>query len=528
MPASFARLLPLLLALPLSLAAETALAPALAPTVGVAHATDFTGKIKRIKIKKKRVGSGFKVVTVSQSNDGAVATTSAVTLTDPATGAVVSSGEATTTRGARARWAGALSADVAAGEVLVRVSATSLVDGALAFDPVAVTVDATGSSPWGEAALETGHKVRVRLKDGAVRAVVTHEDGGWVPVEVSDVQAAVSTAEGAGLGSAALTLGDVVQRFVVSAGDLSAYEGTDLVVSGSVGLVDGAGVTLRNGNVDLPETLEEIMTVEFSGLVDDGSGDTGGLTSAIERVRLAETRQGDVKLVAVTTTLPGVTPALEVAVTDEATGEDALVAFDESPVGTARIFEAGALAFDPGDSPAGYPYLVLLDRLDEAGNPTGAQTETTVTFEAPADGEAWAEGEVVATFPWGDDEGTGVAVANADGSVTFAVGYRGEGVGDTASVNLIFEEPFEGPAPLETEVRAPLVLQLDKWVSKGDVGVTGAASVTVGLVDGDGGQLDAIGTSGSSTGTVYRAAGNGKGTRKAAANLAQNVQLTLL
>ena len=66
------------IALLLAAAGGLTLAPPLLPASGplaslasVAEAADFTGKIKRIRIKKRRVGETFKVVVRTQSSSSA-------------------------------------------------------------------------------------------------------------------------------------------------------------------------------------------------------------------------------------------------------------------------------------------------------------------------------------------------------------------------------------------------------------------------------------------------------------------------
>lgn len=97
-------------------------------------------------------------------------------------------------------------------------------------------------------------------------------------------------------------------------------------------------------------------------------------------------------------------------------------------------------------------YLVLTDVLGAGGNPIGAQQEFAVTVV----------GEDVTVVPQAD-----VAAEPFVQSLDFTVNDCGNGKlkarigGEDAAaatgVNFIFEEPFEGPAPMVTEPQATLV-----------------------------------------------------------------------
>jgi|GEM_PF-5099588 len=59
--------------------------PDVAPLDGIraaAEAADFTGRVKRIQIKKRRTGSGFKVVAVSDGDNAESVDSADITLTD--------------------------------------------------------------------------------------------------------------------------------------------------------------------------------------------------------------------------------------------------------------------------------------------------------------------------------------------------------------------------------------------------------------------------------------------------------------
>lgn len=185
---------------------------------------------------------------------------------------------------------------------------------------------------------------------------------------------------------------------------------------------------------------------------------------------------------------------------------------DETPVSTVRIYQYDDLAFDPGEDPAGYTYPVLIDLVDRKGNPYGEQYATEVTLPPLVEGEASLSEPAL----FGDGSGQ-VIVVREGAFFTLSVGLRNAAA--VASVNVIFQEPFEGPAPLETEVNGALVGQLNKWVQTGEGGLPGNFSLATTLIDPDGAVVGGTSVVGAGGGNVYS---NGKGTKKGASQTQQS------
>jgi len=97
-------------------------------------------------------------------------------------------------------------------------------------------------------------------------------------------------------------------------------------------------------------------------------------------------------------------------------------------------------------------YLVLTDLIGAGGEPTGAEQEFAVTVI----------GEEVTVVPR-SDVGSEPFVQNLDftvndcGNGKLKARVGGSDAGAVAAVNFLFEEPFEGPAPMETETSGSLV-----------------------------------------------------------------------
>lgn len=510
------RTLALALALPTLLAADVAtalLAPAGA-TWGQAHAADFTGRIKRIRIKKKRASNDFKVVVVSDVEGGDAATAAAVVLTDPSTGRVLAEGNATTTTSSKTgKWSepvpvsgesvnsehneGSLRLGEGGLEAILNVDTHA--HGALAFDPVTLQPDAAGDSPWVEVAHDSGLKARVRMRGFAVGAQVHSEDGTWLPLDAHGMTATLS--DGTRSLWVELTEGRVQQRFVL---DTGALDVASIRVAAQVEVGDGDSLVVGDdGTLQLPTGLGTMQTTDTVALPgSDAAADQ------IQRVRLAETNRGGTRLVVFTSTGDAAGSAIEGQVIDPATGAYALDTLDESPAKRVRLLENGQVDFDAelADLPGalgGSTYLLLADMYDSSGNPVGNQQE----FEVSVDGlEArsaggWQDGQTVGSFASSDGLLEGYVVWQADAGIGLSVAYGG--TEDVRSVDLTFEEPFDGPTPMDTTVTLPVVLEANKWVTRTRAPVPANATVGVTLVDAEGTVLDAITTSNASTGRVY-------------------------
>lgn len=465
-------------------ASTTALVPAGHPSLTqVAGAADFTGKIKNIRIKRRRTGSGYRVVAVSGSDSADQVASADVQLTDATTGELLETLQVDTALRGRVVLAGQVDplAGGGGGTITVTLGLSDMIDHN--GDPFGeqqefeVSVDGL-EARTAEDTTEDGWKARVRISDtGALTVVLGHEDKTWSGG--GTVTATVTVDDHAPV---ALAVDEVRQRYIA---DLS--EG--IVIEDEIML----RATLKDADGQTLDTLEQLV-LPPSETVEPG----------LSQATLKETQKGKAKLVSWTRS-DGLDAALEVQLIDDATGEDVLMTTDDTPVRTQRGYRYDGLAFDPGEDPGGYPYLCLIDLIGDDGNPVGQQHE--VDLWMPAAPEDGVDTEFYAVFA----DGTGIVgfVRDADGiGVHFA--YEGEGVESVATAHLIFEEPFEGPAPLETEVAAELFVQWDKWLQKSADGVPDSYTLVTSLVTPEGEVLDTATTAGTGTGAVYatsRAAG---------------------
>ena len=463
-------------------AATTALAPAGAPSLtAAASAADFTGKIKRIRIRKKRVGSGFKVVARTAGDTSGSVASVTTTVFDPLKPrdenleVVVLDIDVNNRLVATGSDGSGIGTD---GTITVMLS--NIEDDDFDWDeeddytPEERTrLEITMADGQGEGASEDGRKVRVRLtSDGALRVIVSHEDRDWDPDEV----AAIAYSDGETISTVAID--EVRQKWAT---DLE----TDLSDLSAVGV--------------------ETILYDADGVVLDTQTQTISLTEeaepGLDQVSVKETNKGAVKLVTWTTT-DGDAASLEVELTDKETGEAALSTVDDTPVLTERTYIYNDIEFDPGESPEDYIYLCLIDMIGPNGDPVGEQHEVELTIPALAEGEDYT----VATASFADGTGS-VGFLNIGGAYHVVGALWHEDAGEVASFNLIFEEPFEGPAPLETEVNASLVSQKDKWIQKGDGELPDAYDLTATLTTAEGAVLESVTASSSGTGSVYKDGG---------------------
>ena len=124
----------------------------------------------------------------------------------------------------------------------------------------------------------------------------------------------------------------------------------------------------------------------------------------------------------------------------------------------------------------------------------GQQYEVELTV--PATNEDGSNNTAYVTF--GDGQGAISLVTNSNGTHAH-VAWEGE---DVSGANIIFEEPYEGPAPLETELNAELLLQFDRWVQVADAGLPANYSLTTTLTTAEGSELDTLSASGSTSGKI--------------------------
>lgn len=331
-----------------------------------------------------------------------------------------------------------------------------------------VVVEDAQANTWTDGVHVDGHKARVRLADGALRVRVLHEDRDWLGEDISGLSATIDTGTESEVVS--LTISEYRQ----------VWKTNDLTVAGTDASADAVDVQLLLGAEG--EAPEAVMT---SRVDLDPTTIEPGLTQYTVR----ETKAGDVKLVTWTES-DGQAAALEVEIVDNETGEAVLMTTDDTPVQRIRGYAHDLIEFDPGEDPGSYTYLCLIDLLDTSGDPIGEQLEVDLTVpsydaEAGTDSYDWQ----AITDSTGADLGSISFVAGADG-LSLSLSYRGDDGAQVESANVIFEEPYEGPAPLETEVNLSLFGEVAKWVQKGEGNIPADYTLTTSLVSPEGETYD--------------------------------------
>ena len=437
------------------------------PGLSVAQAADFTGRVKNIRIRKRRTGSGFKVVVKSEGDEAGSVSSTQVSITD-SDGLVLE--EMTMDSAVRGRVVSSGTLDVSG-----MSSESTLTLGFLdsSGDPFGeqqefeVSVDGLDVRK-AEGGNDDGWKVRaqVNAETGALSVVLMNEDKSWDGSGDYTITASLD-----GATAVPLSIDEVRQKWTQTAEtDLSAYTQVQVKTV----LYDADGVTLdsRSETVELVENNTE---------------------PELGKITLKETKKGQAKL-ATWTLSDGSAAALEVELTDSATGERVLMTVDDSPVRTQQALVYEGLEFNPGESPEGYIYLCLIDLLDEAGDPVGEQYEVELTV--PFANEDGSNSTNYMTF--GEGQGA-VSLVNNSNGMHAHLAWEGE---EVAGANIIFEEPYEGPAPLQTELNAELLLQFDRWVQVADAGMPANYTLTTTLTTAEGKELDTLTASGSGTGKV--------------------------
>ena len=370
--------------------------------VGQAHA-DFTGRIKRVKIKKRGNSSNdpWKMRGFTASASSSSVATATVKLAVAATGEVLGTFELGDAKRGRVESTLDLSAEdltLIAGQIInLEVVAGRLNEDGQPGDDVIASiipvelVEGTTGRPRGDGVGENGWKARVRVnRAGALVAVILNETKGW-----DGALDAVSLID-AGGEPRALALGDVGQRRVATT-QIDLEAAGPLAVETTLFDADGAVIDTRN----------EIVTV------------TEDVAAVLSKVSVRETNSGVAKLVTITES-DGQAASLAVNITDAETGETVLSTVDDTPISTVRAyFSENGVEFDPGESPANYIYLCLIDLLDANGDPTGQQHEIELVVPEVV------EGEVVTTrAPFGDGMGEVLMLAD-DAGYHFGLGLRG-------------------------------------------------------------------------------------------------------
>jgi len=465
-----------------------------------AHAADFTGRIKRVRIKRKRVGSGFKIVarTAGDSADAAGAVKTEFVALDG--GPAISGVGIEAPRSARGAYEMGLKLTGKDAESYTYTLTVEIDKEKHTFTLENMVMD----GPWVEDSSEDGSiSIRMRMEktdDGAnaLAGALDRDHDGSVLDNIGGFLSSGSMTDSNGdtitLGAADLS--SVKERYVATLETEKDADPTGYSYTMTTTLLDADGA--------VTDTVSEQVSFSDAG-EDDG----------IQTVKLRENKKGVARAVTLTNSLNGDVAALEVQVTSEK-GEYVLDAYDTEPVSVERWFQAGGLAFDPGESPTGYTYLVLADMVDSNGDPFGEQQEFEVSVDG-LDARTAPNGDTLPSNTVGTFSGEllfGTVEQEDDGTYTLFVAYAGDDAALIEGVNLIFEEPYEGPAPLETEVSLPLALEWKKWVQKAPGSLAeGDLNVTVNVVSEEGEVIDTISATTAGTGSAYAADG-ANGTRK--------------
>ena len=328
---------------------------------------------------------------------------------------------------------------------------------------------------------------------GTLRLIVTHDNPTWSGGGVTDVSYTVND----GTVPVVASIDEVRQRRVAN---LSA----DLSTLPTVGV----DAVLYNADGNVVDSIIQTAVISDEPVTLDGPA----------KVKTVAKANGTGKVVVTTTDSVGTADEVSVTLTDSATGALVIDETLTTPTETIKMFHYEDLEFEPGESPVDFIYLCLIDLIDSNGDPVGQQREIETVILGP-DADAAANASDATSDGLGP---VGLMIYEQTNGKYGVYLEVHDATLDIASANVIFEEPWEGPAPLSLEVGADIYNTLRTWkvTSAGDAPSAGVLTVT-----------DANGTMG---GTVeipeilYRTEGNGKGTRKASAQVQQNGQLALL
>lgn len=449
------------------------------PLVTSAEATVFKPRIKRVRIRRDRKGDGFHLRVQSEGGTATDIAKVAVAMKDPTTGKALGTETFTTPDRARALFetpakhitsvsGDTLKLDITAGEV----ASDGSVGTKQSTTTIEVSLTKTDSGGFvGEGAASNGWKTRVRINaDGEMTSVLMNSNKRWRGDGVYRV------AYYHKVGKVAMISGLVRQRWGGSTSTkLSDLDTVDVTTT----LYDAKGTVL--------DTLSE--TVDLG---------EDSFTPSIDKIRVAETKKGVAKLVTWTTS-PDQDATVEVELTDDDTDKVLFETKDASPVLSQRSYLTGDVEFEDADLVAGELYLVLIDRLDAEGFATGEQFE--VEIKAPS---AYTDSVGANYASIGDGAGL-LGMLRDDDGYYFHVALSGEESEGVSDISIIFEEPFEGPEPLETEVTATSTARFDKWVQRTSVTLPDSFSVDATLSSSDGKTLDTVGgATGTDTGVVYK------------------------
>jgi hypothetical protein len=396
-------------------------------TVGFseAQAAEFTGRIKNVRIKRRRVGSGYRVVTQSSSTPGDLPSTIQVSL-EAREGAAPGGLTSDLAEGVRddVRYGFAVPEGVGLRDLMVVVS-TSDASTELALEELFAGAEEGGFGP----------DVAVNGAEAFVRARETVDADGLVGLDVRVLSRRGTSLE---------TLEDVV---------LKSFEDPTYFLDAQEQSTVRVYEVAIDENPDDPllgsYTAQAIWRDATGAVVDETQFvlDVGAASEGprVERVALRASSRGTVLVTRVST--PDASPVLLEASVTEADGSAIISMADEAPQWTERQFTAPEFGFE--EDPTGSSYLAQMTAVDAEGNPIGQQFEVELFAEQPDE-----NGEINTTLFAEDQSQIALIPGEEEGS--WQVLIRTVEDAPANGYNVIFEEPFEGPAPLETEINSEL------------------------------------------------------------------------
>jgi len=434
------------------------------------------GKIKRIRIRPTNTG-GRRIIVVVQDDDG-----QQVTTVDRADW----EGASVTTRFTPTDGGPAID-DVTAedwtrqrrtfvSDTLSGVSATAITvsvgEESVSLD-LAAPEGGAKSSAWVAESTETySISARIGSFDGADGQIAVRVQGMSKKTSLDNIESVTITA------SAEAPLDADKTTEASLALDAARARASEAVAADGTSSIDGYTydytTTLYNADG------ETVDTATGSVVMGDGAVARGVCSSKVK-----QKRNGNLKHTVFTTSDSADSDySLDVLIAARADGETLLSTTGETSVDRERHFTVDRVAFD--GEVAGEVYSLTLYPLDKEGSLVGAPVDTELAFGTSGD-------QVQAR--WGD----GFAGIDASGeSVNLAL--AGDALEPVTSVELVFNEPYDGPDPIETSVVVPLSLEWTRFVQTaraGEADLSSGVDVEVQLYDEADGLLDEMTYGGS-------------------------------
>ena len=265
--------------------------------------------------------------------------------------------------------------------------------------------------------------------------------------------------------------------------------------------------TLRTPDGEIVDTRSERMEIGGEGL-DDG----------ILKSRIRARKKGGHRTVAITGS-DEPTPVRAIGtVIRSAEGEVLHESFDDAPVSIARDFAFDGLTFS--DTPVGSPYNLTISLRDREGS----ILETMDVLIENLEDES--QNTIVVAPP--DDsrfDAAAVTLSRID-DTTWDIGFgvSGELANNVSDIEVLFEEPFDGPVPDDTVLTLDFNASYQKWADTFDSSIDLSdddLTIEQTLYTDDGKIIEEVQWTGP-VGATYK---NGKGTRTATSSSSPTLSL---